>query len=131
MSSCRSSRDIDWGRRVRIALIVASAALAWPVIAQTLPPDLCGCRNHSSLGAFDTRNASTWPPGTTQANGFLTLPLPPDGVMVFDSVHLEYAAPALTTCCFVQVVIPRNAANTPVTILVKGDIEITPTRTCR
>jgi hypothetical protein len=51
--------------------------------------------------------------------------LPPDGVMVFDSVHLEYAAPALTTCCFVQVVIPRNAANTPVTILVKGDVEIT------
>jgi hypothetical protein len=125
MSSSRSSRDIKWGRRIRLALVALCAVLAAPVIAQTLPPDLCGCRNHSSLGDFDTRNASTWPPGTTQSNGILTLQLPPDGVFVFDSMHLEYAAPALTTCCFVQVAFQRNAANTPVTILVKGDVVIT------
>ena len=57
MSSERCPKMIPGGRRVRLALIATTALLAWPVIAQTLPPDLCGCRdNPSSLGAFDTRD---------------------------------------------------------------------------
>jgi hypothetical protein len=128
MSSSRSSRDVKWGRRVRIALIVASAALAWPVIAQTLPPDLCGCRDHVSLGDFDTRVASTWPAGTTFTNsingGLLTIPLPADGVVVFDSMHLEWVFPLLGNSGVVEVTFQHNAANTPVTILVKGDVLI-------
>jgi hypothetical protein len=79
MSSCRPSRDIDWRRHVRIALIVASAALAWPVIARTLPPDLCGCRS-SGTSRLDTRPVRGRRASTVSAT---TLPLPPDGVLVF------------------------------------------------
>ena len=124
MSSCRTSRDIKWGRRVRIALVVACAALATPMIAQTLPPDLCGCRDHPSLGAFDTRNSSTWPPGTNVTGAIMTIPLPADGVLVFDSMHLEWANPPLPNTGLIEVAFQRNAANTPVTILVKGDVLI-------
>jgi hypothetical protein len=122
MSSCRSSRDVKWGRRLRIALIVAAAALAWPAMAQTLP-DLCGCRDlPGSHGNFDTRTASTWPPGTILSFGVIMIPLPADGVLVFDSMHLEQGGPL--PCCSIQVGFQRNAANTPVTILVKGDVFI-------
>jgi hypothetical protein len=119
-----NSQDSERTKRTspRLALALLCAVLTAPVVAQQ-SPDWCGCRTHpASLGAFDTRVASTWPPGTTAAGSRLTLPLPADGVLVFDSMHLEFSAPF--PCCAMEVAIQRNAANTPVTILVKGDIFI-------
>jgi hypothetical protein len=119
-----SHRDLKsgWLHRVRLVVIAISAAVAAPVVAQTQGPDLCGCRSHpNSLGAFDTRDASTWPPGTTITGAIVTLPLPPDGVLVFDSMHVEWI-PQLSNLGFVEVAFQRNAANSPVTILVKGDV---------
>ena len=114
-----------WRRhRLRIAALLLAGA-AWPLAAQAPPPDLCGCRNHpGSLGAFDTRNQATWPPGTTLNVRTLTIPLPADGVLVFDSIHLEWSSASPVPCCSVDVVFGRNAANTPVTLLVKGDVTI-------
>src|SRR5262245_10783798 len=114
-----------WMRRVRIAVLLAATSLAVPLVAQTPLPDFCGCRdNPNSLGAFDTRNASTWPPGTTVAGAVLTIPTPPDGVLVFDSMRVEWSNPPFTVCCTAEVVFQRTAANTPVTLLVKGDVLI-------
>ena len=125
MSRESNMKNIVWARRVRLAIVVSCLALAGPVIAQTPLPDLCGCRNHpASLGAFDTRDRNTWPPGTTVTGITVTLPLPPDGVLVFDSMHIEWATPAIPSCCVVEVGFQRNAANTPVTLLVKGNVTI-------
>lgn len=113
-------------RRWRLALALVSTALTWPLIAQPPLPDLCGCRNHpGSLGAFDTRVASTWPPGTTLTSSRnLTIPVPPDGVVVFDSMHLEWSTVTVPPCCSVEVFFQRTAANLPLTILVKGNVTI-------
>jgi hypothetical protein len=122
--SMHQDRNRSWRRRIGPALAVACAALAWPLVAQTLP-DLCGCRDHpNSLGAFDLRDRATWPPGTTVSTRFVTIPLPADGVLVFDSMYLEYSAAAVPACCPVEVGFTDNAANTPVTILVKGNVTI-------
>ncbi len=122
--SMHRDRNRRWRHRIRLALTVACAALAWPLVAQTLP-DLCGCRDYpNSLGAFDLRDRATWPPGTTVSTRFVTIPLPASGVLVFDSMHFEYSAAAVPTCCPVEVGFSDNAANTPVTILVKGNVTI-------
>ena len=113
--------------RVRLALAIVCAALTWPVVAQPPLPDLCGCRNHpASLGAFDIRDRNTWPPGTVQnPQNFrlISIPLPADGVLVFDSMHLEFLS-SIHQSPPVELRFQRNAANTPVTILVKGNVTI-------
>jgi hypothetical protein len=123
--SIEAHRNRSWARRVRVALIVACAALAWPIIAQSPQPDLCGCRdNPNSLGAFDLRDKNTWPPGTTVNGRFVTVPLPADGVLVFDSIFLDWNSQVIPSCCPVEVGFAPNAANTPVTLLVKGNVTI-------
>jgi hypothetical protein len=84
--------------------------------------DICGCVNNpSSLGALDTAARTGFPPGTVDTFRFITVPLPADGVFVFDSVNI--AARPEEGCCL-TVAFTRNAANTPVTILVKGNVTI-------
>ena len=121
--SNRSNRARSWF----LALALVCAALTLPAVAQSQLPDLCGCRNYpTSLGAFDTRVPSTWPAGTSVSLRTMTIPLPADGVLVFDSINLEWAT--VTTpgfCCNVDVTFAHNAANTPITILVKGNVTIT------
>ncbi|HXH06874.1 MAG TPA: hypothetical protein VNI83_09825, partial [Vicinamibacterales bacterium] len=41
------------------------------------------------------------------------------------SIHLEWSSATVPSCCHVEVAFGRNAANTPVTLLVKGDVTIT------
>src|SRR5439155_4453977 len=57
----------------------------------------------------------------------LEIQLPPDGVMVFDSLNFQ-VRPADFGCCLV-VTFTRSAANSPVTLLVKGNVTIGPSVT--
>jgi hypothetical protein len=83
--------------------------------------DICGCREHpDSLGAFDTTDEASWPPGTEARGNELVVPLPPDGVLVFDSVSLERWSSLSTH----RVRLARNARNTPAYILVSGDFSL-------
>lgn len=100
------------GRRA-VALLALVSALTWPSASQA-QLDICGCAGAPSLGAFDTADPASYPPGTTTNGSLITIPLPDDGVLVFDS---------LSVASFVQ--FGGNAANTPVTLLVKGDVTIT------
>ena len=85
--------------------------------------DLCGCKDHpQSLGDFDTTKRKSWPPGATmnKENHILTIPLPPDGVLVFDSFNANRWGKRTDY----QIRFEKNARNTPVTLLVAGDASI-------
>ncbi len=71
------------------------------------------------------RDTATWPAGTVQRDNYLggcedmiEVPLPPDGVLVFDSIDMNGND---LRGCNAHLGFARNAANTPVTILVKGE----------
>lgn len=84
--------------------------------------DLCGCIDHpDSLGAFDPKDQTTWPPGTTIERNVMEIPLPPNGVLVFSAFKGVKWMSGTN-----YIVFKRNAANTPVTILVAGDFSIEP-----
>jgi hypothetical protein len=91
--------------------------------------DICGCANAPDLGDFDAGSPATYPPGAVRVqhgNGLqtITIPLPASGVFVFNSFNGRHVtAPG---CCSAGTSIRfvRNAANTPVTILVKGDFTV-------
>lgn len=93
------------------ALTIAMVLTPWMVGTQSL--DICGCATIPDLKPFDSRDATTHPPGTIVSGTTLTLPVPEDGVLRFSSFfarnHIRFG---------------RNAANTPVTILVSGDVTL-------
>jgi hypothetical protein len=94
------------------------AAVGAPVAAHAQALDICGCTSGPSLGAFDSRNQDTWPPGTVQSNEDITIPLPPDGVLVFDSLSIDLT-PGNVFWARLRF---SNAANTPVTLLSRGNV---------
>ena len=106
----------------RGALLVAVAALlllsAPAFDAQTL--DLCGCASIPNLQPFDSTNSSTWPPGTSDNGSTMTIPLPPDGILKFSTFTLTNR----------DLTFAVNEANTPVTILVAGDVSIARSGCC-
>lgn len=111
------------GRAVLFSLLI----MAWIVSGRASgeEPDLCGCRGHpQSLGDFDPASQKSWPPGSVMndANYVLTIPLPPDGVLIFDNFN---AKPWGKRSDY-QIRFKKNAGNTPVTLLVAGDITIGP-----
>jgi hypothetical protein len=82
--------------------------------------DLCGCAGTPDLRPFNAGDPSTYPPGTTGCSGpcnsgTITMALPPDGILRFSSFIMDGGF---------QFSFARNAANTPATILVAGDIRI-------
>jgi hypothetical protein len=92
-------------------------ALGAPAAAQL---DVCGCQGHpQSLGRFDMADPSTYPPGTTNVNRLVTIPLPESGVLIFDSFRAVRPDTSSWTIRFA-----RNAANSPVTVLVGGEVTI-------
>jgi hypothetical protein len=103
------------------ALILAIGVLWAPGHAQT---DICGCTGSPSPGAFDTLDPATYPAGTQSSFRNLVIPLPEDGIFVFDSFNI---APRPSDNCLINVGFQRNPANTPVTILVKGNVTISGT----
>src|SRR5262245_12588668 len=99
---------------------VVAAALAMVGHAQQI--DICGCKNNpGNLGTFDTLNQATWPPGTLSAVRSIQIPLPADGVMVFSGMNLQVrpSDAGLLTVSFI-----KNAANTPVSLLVDGNVTL-------
>ena len=65
------------------------------VVSPQVQLDVCGCKNNpASLGNFDSKDTSTYPPGTTSnAVNTMEIPLPADGVMVFNSINLVERPP--------------------------------------
>jgi hypothetical protein len=103
------------GRAAALVLAAAGMLLAAPAFdAQGI--DICGCATVPGLQPFDSSDPSTFPPGTTDtgANGSMSIPLPPDGILKFSRFNLQNR----------QLSFGANAANTPVTILVAGDVNI-------
>lgn len=121
-ASLPSKRGRDL-RRAAAAAVLAAIALWTAPRGLTQAFDICGCAGAASLGAFDTLNPSTWPPGTEQGNRYITLPLPDDGILVFDSVNI---APRPSDGGILGVFFKPNPRNTPVTLLVKGNLTIGP-----
>src|ERR1051326_493549 len=118
-----------WGlRRVgAFAVLIALSLLARGslVHAQAAQLDICGCKNNpASLGDFDDRNLTPAQQQVITHDDVRTLEirLPPDGVMVFDSLTLALR-PNDFGCCL-TINFTRSAANSPVTLLVKGDVYI-------
>jgi hypothetical protein len=113
------------GRAGALAAALLALLLGTPPSAFGQGIDVCGCASSpTSLGNFRTSDPATWPPGTTFFNGsadFISIPLPPDGVLVFDS--FEVALSNLSDNSYVQ--FTPNAANTPVTLLVRGNFSVT------
>jgi hypothetical protein len=109
-----------------VALAVALLAPVGSARAQAL--DLCGCAGSpASLGAFDTRNPATWPAGTQSAFRSVVLPLPASGVLIFDSINLAprtVAQGGINDSGILVLSFARNATNSPVTLLVAGDVTI-------
>lgn len=103
-----------------LALAASVTGLVGLILAGAVGADICGCADSPSLGDFDSADPSTWPPDTQVSSGRIRLALPPDGVLVFDrfSVGLGPGGWSAT------VQFEHNAANTPVTLLIKGDLDI-------
>jgi hypothetical protein len=97
-------------RAALIALTIGVCLLPGHVASQEL--DICGCAAIPDLPAFDTRTPSTYPPGTIVNGQTLSIPVPDDGVLRFSSMFVN-----------LHLTFTRNAANTPVTILVQGNAE--------
>lgn len=87
--------------------------------------DVCGCAGSpATLGAFDSADPDTWPTvdgrPTTITGNAITLPLSADGVLVFDSFTLSNAPGGANA----TLVFAPNASNTPVRLLVAGDVVV-------
>jgi hypothetical protein len=103
-------------QRPRFGILCVLLATA-PLAAQSVA-DLCDCAGTAGLRAFDASDPRTYPAGTsgcTEAcqSGQIVLRLPADGVLRFSS----FTASGAFTIAFTP-----NAANTPVTLLVAGDV---------
>ena len=116
------------GRSMRTALLAlcllgAASGAAW---AQEEGLDLCGCRDLESLGDFDSRLISSFPPGTVYTGTsprLVTIPVPDDGILVFDSFYLGQSSSSELKRNHVFFTSP-NQNNTPVRILVKDFVNI-------
>lgn len=105
-------------RFARSALVALAIVLA-PWAVDTQVRDICGCGSIPNLPAFDSRNAATHPPGTVVSDTTVTLQVPEDGIFRFSSFsarnHIRFSP---------------NARNSPVTILVSGDVNLISTTGC-
>jgi len=93
--------------------------LSWPGVSLA-GLDICGCTGSPNLGAFDAADEATYPPGTTRVNDTITIPLPPDGKLIFSSFTVGKSPRGFDAF----VLFARNDANTPVTLLVTGDVTL-------
>jgi hypothetical protein len=113
-----------WSRalgRMALLLAVVIGTGNGGVAAQAVL-DLCGCRDTPGLLPFNANDSATFPPGTVASGVDVTIPLPPDGVLRFSSFSANDR----------NIHFARNAANTPVTLLVSGDVLLTrPAGCCR
>jgi len=112
-------------RMMTAMLVVCGMAIAERAGQAAL--DICGCsKSPKSLGAFDTLTGSGYPPGTVDTFRQITIPVPADGVLIFDSVN--FAVRPQEGCCLV-IVFARAPGNPPVMILSAGDVTLGPSVT--
>jgi hypothetical protein len=111
-------------RATLFAALLVATALAMVGHAQQL--DICGCKNNpGNLGTFDTLNAATMQSvfGVSPiiVNQKIQVPLPADGVLVLSGMNLQPrpADGGTLTVSFI-----KNAANTPVTLLIDGNLTL-------
>jgi len=91
--------------------------------AQTLD-NLCGCKGHpKSLGTFSLYDEKTWSAGSRLEHTNLFIPLPANGVLVYDEFKAERKEGDHSTR---YIHFERNADNTPVRLLVAGDFLLGP-----
>ncbi len=105
----------------RVLLILATTCLF--VGASTVfeaQIDLCGCSSVPDLQPFDSDDPATFPPGTFSSGSTLVLAPPPDGVFRFSSFRMRNRFTSFG----------RNAANTPVQIVVAGNVEFSGSSCC-
>ncbi len=114
--------------RIRVGLVAAARGLALALLLGLPPtagaqiPDLCGCAGSpESLGEFDSSDDTTWPTidgvVTSPSGSTITLPVPEDGVLVFDS----FTADNTPSGSNATVVFRRTPTNAPIRLLVAGD----------
>jgi hypothetical protein len=108
------------------AVLLLSAAEARAQVTA----DFCGCAGSpESLGNFNVNDSANWPAGTVDVTNWpncdpdIRIPLPESGVLVFDSFTVSNRS---TACGNRPAVVSfvRNAANTPVTLLVRGNLTV-------
>jgi len=100
------------------AMLLFGAALPGFSGAQTLD-NLCGCQGHpKSLGKFSLYDDKTWPAGSRQDRNNIFIPLPADGVLVYDEFKADRKEDDRGSW---QIHVERNGDNTPVRLLVAGD----------
>ncbi|HXH06730.1 MAG TPA: hypothetical protein VNI83_09075 [Vicinamibacterales bacterium] len=116
MAISRDARNPRRPSRAPAAVVALGLAglLLTPALVDPQVLDLCGCAAIPDLRPFDSRDTSTYPPGTTVSGEFITLPLPPDGILRFSSVFVDRR----------HIRFQRSTANAPVTILVAGDVTL-------
>lgn len=118
----KSSRQAAWRVALLSMLFVCGLGV---VVSPQVQLDVCGCKNNpASLGNLDTGDPSTYPPSVVATTATsMDIQLPPDGVMVFNNLTIRERAPYVGGYGF-SVRFVRNAANTPVTLLVSGNVTL-------
>lgn len=99
-----------------VAALLALTLWAAPLAQQVL--DICGCATGPNLGDVNLSDDATFLGVATRSGEVVTFPLPPDGVLRFESLRTGDGSPPQRR----HMRFARNALNTPVTILVKGDM---------
>ena len=109
-------------RRSLMMVTLTAAALLLAGRAGIAAFDICGCVNSpKSLGVFDTVARTGFPPGTVDNFRDIRIPVPADGTIILNSAN--FLVRPEEGCCL-TVTFVGNQANTPVTILVSGDVNI-------
>src|SRR3954454_2789687 len=109
----------------RSLFIALSTATALAVVGHAQQFDVCGCKNNpGNLGSFDSNNAATYASlglSPTFVSRSIQIPLPADGVLVLSGMNLQLrpSDSGILTVNFV-----KNAANTPVTLLIDGNFAL-------
>lgn len=109
-------------RQVCAVVLGVASHLLGPANASA---DVCGCAGSpATLGAFDSADPETWPTiegrPTTASGTTITIPLPVDGVLVFDSFRLA----GIPGSGSASLVFARDRSNPTVHVLVSGDVTV-------
>ena len=123
MSQDTQSVRFRYGRLMLVSMLLVCGLSV--VVSPQVQLDVCGCKNNpASLGNFDSADVSTYPPGSTSPSyNSAEIPLPPDGVLVFDNFTVRERPPYVGGYSF-SLRFGRNAANTPVTLLIRGNLSL-------
>jgi hypothetical protein len=108
------------GIRGSALLLVALALLLAAPVFRAQGLDICGCAATPNLQPFDSANSATWPTGSFLSGNTIVIKVPADGVMKFSSFTLANR----------HLTFSGNTANTPVTILVAGNVSIANSGCC-